>query len=440
MNRASSWGSTLVRSTFRSLRHRNYRLYFLGQFVSLTGTWMQTAALAWLAYQLTGQARWPAFVMAAHMLPACVFGIFGGWLADHFSQRKIIFLAQTGFLAVTILLAILTFAGVIAPWHLIVLMLCQGVAMAADLPARLAFVPSLIPREDLINAVALNSVLFNSARLLGPMVAGLLLIMWGPAVCFAINAVSYAGVLGALWAIRVEEVPRQSSSGRTVTLTALTDGIRALSRDRSLLILVALASSVALIGWPLMSLLPAIAERQLGLAEAAYSKMLSGLGAGALTAALAVAAFGSPARQRWFLFAGVGIIAISLTVLAASRVEWVAVASCVTFGFGMILFFPTGQSMVQLRAENAVRGRVMATWALSISAAVPTGNLIFGPLADRIGVSRVIFIQATLAGLIFLSGIVFVAAGLIRSRTQRRREPIAERSESGLTSVGDQIN
>lgn len=417
------WRGVLAGTTFRSLKHRNYRLYFIGQFVSLTGTWIETTALMWLAFALTHQARWPAFVMAAHLFPACVFGPLGGWIADHFPKRRLVFITQFCFLGVSLTLTVLVFAGWVTVWHLFVLALAKGLVMAIDLPARLAFVPDLIPRTDLINAVALNSVLFNSARLVGPALAGVVMLLFrvdslsGPGACFLLNTVSYIAVLTALQRMRFDVVTTDAPPRQRVTFAALVGGFVVIGKQRRLAGLIALTGAVAMCGWPLLSLLPAFAERILGMAEGAYSSMLSAVGAGALLAALTVATFGTAARQRWFLWAGVGIIGASLATLSLVRNPTTATALCVPFGFGMILFFPTGQSMVQMRAQDAERGRVMGVWAMVTSAAVPLGNVILGPLADLWGVAFVIRGQGWAAGVIWVILTIFLIRMALRNRS-----------------------
>src|SRR5438270_12839288 len=193
-------------STFRSLRHRNYRLYFFGQLVSLIGTWMQMTAVIWLAYDLTGQNKWTGFVTAAGIVPAFLFGAWGGTLADRFSERSLIFTTQALFLLQALVLAGLTYWGRITPWQLLVLTAATGLVQAIDLPARLAFVFDMVGREDLMNAVALNSLLFNVARALGPAVGGLLPLWFEPWACFLVNGASYLAVLWALASMDVTEV------------------------------------------------------------------------------------------------------------------------------------------------------------------------------------------------------------------------------------------
>src|SRR5580698_8252835 len=177
--------------TFRSLRHRNYRLYFIGQMVSLVGSWMQTTALMWLAYELTHESKWPAFLMVAMIGPTLLLGAWAGSLADRCHKHSLIIRTQIGFLCSASLLATLVFTHQINIWIMLALMCGHGIIQAIDLPSRLAFVPDLVEREDLINTVALNSVQFNVARAIGPAVAGLLLDTVGPGMCFLINALSY---------------------------------------------------------------------------------------------------------------------------------------------------------------------------------------------------------------------------------------------------------
>src|SRR5262245_51657036 len=187
-------------ATFRALRHRNYRLYFFGQLVSLTGSWMQTTALAALAFELTKQSRWPALITAAQILPTFLFGAWGGSLADRWPKRNLLLWTQGALLVLALLLAVLVLIEPV-PWQLLAVTLAAGIVQAIDLPARLAFVMDMVGREDVINAVALNSVLFNCARVVGPAVGVSLLHWLGPAVCFLANALSYVAVLWALAAM-----------------------------------------------------------------------------------------------------------------------------------------------------------------------------------------------------------------------------------------------
>jgi MFS family permease len=386
-------------STFRSLRHRNYRLYFFGQLVSLVGTWMQNAALSWLAYEITHESKWPAFITAAQILPTFLLGPWGGHLADRWPKRPLIFWMQTCFLVLALVLAWLVLGGTTQPWQLLAVTAATGVVTAIDLPARLSFVMDMVGREDLTNAVALNSLLFNSARVIGPMLAGPLMIKIGPGHCFLVNAASYVAVLVALSRMDISgaPAPRADPPGNSA-LKSLLEGFRYLGKRRMLTFLVLLAGSTALWGWPFLSLLPAIADH-FGAGPAGMSWLYSGVGVGALLAALTLARFGSPALNRAFIASGVLIVSAALIALAFSPDIVSSVICCAFIGFGLILFLATSQSVFQLSSEEHNRGRVMAIWAMVLSIAVPLGNLLAGPAADAWGLTPVIVTLGLACGL-----------------------------------------
>jgi MFS family permease len=374
--------------TFRSLRHRNYRLYFFGQLVSLTGTWMQTTALTWLAFALTHESRWAALVTAAQILPTFVLGAWGGALADRWPKRTLIFLTQAAFLATALVLAALTYSGAVTPWQLLVVTLINGIIQAIDLPARLAFVMDMASREDLMNAVALNSMLFNVARTLGPFTGGLLMQWFNPEACFLANALSFVAVLWALAQMSVSGAAHVSE--RTSGLHALLEAFVFLARRHELAFLMVLVGVVALCGWPSQSLLPALAKQHLGSDEVGYSWMLGGTGIGAPAAAWALATFGSVEQRRRLVTVGVATVATGLILLSYARSLPLAIACNGLLGFGLILFLATTQSVLQLSSGEHNRGRIMALWAMIQSGAVPLGSLLAGQNADWWGVPHVL--------------------------------------------------
>jgi predicted MFS family arabinose efflux permease len=382
--------------TFRSLRHRNYRLYFFGQIISLTGSWVQTTALMWLAFDLTHESKWPAMVAAAQIFPTFLFGAWGGVLADRWPKRSLIFLTQAAFMAVALGLAGLVLLGVVVPWHLLVIAAAGGLINALDLPARLAFVVDMVGREDLLNAVALNSSLFNRARALGPAVGGLLLAWLGPGACFLVNGLSYVAVLVAL--ARMDTEGSVGAADGRSGLRSFLGGFGYLARKPGLAVLFVLVGMMTMFGWPFLALLPGLAQHTLGVQERGYSLLLSGTGLGALLAALVVATFGSLSRRRQFIAAGVGLTTAALLGLSATTNLAVAVACCGLIGFGLILFLATSQAVVQLGAADHNRGRVMGIWSMTLSGAVPLGNLLFGPAADRWGEAEVIRLEGLACG------------------------------------------
>ena len=418
--------------TFRSLRHVNYRLYFVGQLISLTGSWMQTAALVWLAYALTGESKWPALVMIAHILPAFLLGAWGGYLADRCCKRTLVLRTQLAFLAIAVLLACLTFAGLKMVWPLIVIMFCNGLIHAIDLPARLALVPDLVDRNDLMNAVALNSLLFNSARATGPALAGLALLSVGPALCFLLNALSYLAVIIALKRMHLPAPPERKPEASSQRASVFS-GFTYLRQRPDLAIVVLLAGGIGICGWPTLTLLPAFAQQVLQGGAQAYSLTLSAIGTGALCAALTVATFGNEERRRLLLLIGAGMVTSALGGLAQVHHFALAAFFCGMLGFGLVMFFATGQATLQLATTDEHRGRVMGIWAMMMSGATPIGNLLLGPLADWLGVVMAIRIQALFAGVVSLAVIAVVRRrGFQHTSQTPSRSPSASSGSSAV--------
>ncbi|HEV3257450.1 MAG TPA: MFS transporter [Gemmataceae bacterium] len=398
-------GASLT-AAFRALRHRNYRLYFFGQLASVTGSWMQTTALGWLAYELTHQSKWTALVMAAQMLPTFFLGPWGGALADRLPKRSVIFVTQAAFMVLALLLAGLVFGRTIDPWLLLLITTAAGLVQAVDLPARLSFVNDMAGRNDLMNAVALNSLLFNVARVLGPALAGLMLMVpdWGAGACFLVNGLSYLAVLWALRRMDVVGSVKHADNGRALGARrpSLLGGFRYLVRRPGLTYLVALAAMLSLCGWPFLALLPALADSPLDRHEWGYSVMLSATGVGALAAALIVAARGSLARRRRFISTGLTVLTAGIIGLSLAGNLALAGICTALVGFGLIMFFITGQSVLQLSADDHNRGRVMAVWAMTQSGALPLGTMLSGLAADEWGVPVVLRVNGIACGAVAL--------------------------------------
>lgn len=410
----------LKETTFRSLRHPSYRRYFYGQIVSFVGTWMQSAALMWLMYDRTGDPRWPSWILVAQIGPTLLLGAWGGSLADRYPKRRIVSTTQTVFLLNAVALTFVVACGFATPFLVLTLIALNGVIQAVDFPARLAFVPDLVPKEDLINAVGLNSLVFNCARALGPALAGRLFLLAalllphfpdganqvtvGATACFALNALSFLAVLRALRGIPEPHASEKRERG------SAWDGVRYLRDHSALGAIVLLTFALCMFGWPVVTVLPAYTRLQLGLGVDVYTSLLSWLGAGALGAALVTATFGSVSRRGAFMFCGVAVCAAGMTGLGFAQVVWLANACCAAIGFGMILFLATGQSTLQLAVPDAVRGRVMAVWAIMLSASAPLGHLIAGQAVTEVGVGPVLFGMAIGIGCV----VVLLAGMLVR--------------------------
>lgn len=389
--------------TFRALGHRNYRLYFVGQLISLLGTWLQSTAMTWLAWTLTHQSIWPGMIMASQMLPTCLLGGLGGSLAGRWPRRRIVFIAQSVLLVLALLLAFLVLAGKIQPWHLLLIAAANGLVAAVDMPARLTFVYDMVGRDDLMNAVALNSLLFNMARVAGPALGALALPTIGAGLCFLVNGLSYFAVLAALAAMdpaQLHVMGRAESSRAT-----LGDGFRFLAAQPGLRSLLLVVGSLALLGWPVLSLLPALTQHGVGGDEAGYAWLLSSLGAGALLAALVVATFATPSRARLLIGTGMALAAVAELGLSWAQIVWQAQLGCLVLGAGLILVFSTAQGVTQLSASDHNRGVIMGIWSMVMFGAPPLGHLLAGLSADRQGVPvTLVILGSTLA----VAGLVLV--------------------------------
>ncbi len=374
--------------TFRSLRHRNYRLYFWGQLVSLTGSWLQLAALTWLAYDLTHTSSWPALISAAQVLPTFVLGGWGGGLADRWPKQWLIFTCQALLLVLALALAAGVAWGLATPGFLLAVAGACGIVNAIDLPSRLSFVIDMVGREDLPNAIALNSLLFNTARAVGPALGGAILPWLGPATCFLLNGLSFGAVLVALAAMRLPPQP-QTPTARPKGVS-VAEGFAYLGRRPNLVLLLILSGAMSFLAWPLLSLLPAVSDRQLGRGTEGYSALLSAVGCGALVAALIVASFSTRVRPRWFLGAGLVLTAAGVAGLAGTHGLASAVVCATLAGSGMIAFFATGQAVMQLGSADYNRGRIMGIWSAVLCGAHPLGHLVAGRAADRWGAPYVL--------------------------------------------------
>jgi MFS family permease len=322
-------------------------------------------------------------IVAVQNLPTVFLAGWGGSLADRLPRRAVVLVTQATFLLLALALTGFVFAGLTTPWPLLGFAFLGGIVHAVDLPTRLALVKDMVERDDLVNATALNSLQFNVARIVGPWLGGLVLAGCGPWPCFLANALSYAAVLAALAYMVFPAAPRATSASAPAQV--LGSGLVYLARQPGLATLILLAGAVSFCGWPFLELLPALARKQLGVEELGYSRMLSGTGVGALTAAFTVATFGSERTRRPALALGVAAVIAGLLGLSFSQTLGQGVVCSGVIGFGLILFLTTAQSTVQLAVRDEHRGRVLGVWVIVWSGAPPLANLLLGPAADLWG-------------------------------------------------------
>jgi MFS family permease len=403
-------GSITWRDTFRALRHRNYRLFFYGQLVSLTGSWMQTTAMSWLVYQITGSKFLLGAVAAAASAPMIFFSLWGGAVADRYPKRAIILVTQAVQIIPAFTLAALAWFELASPTWIMAVAVVSGVAMAFDMPARQAFTIEMTSREDLLNAISLNSSVFNGARIVGPAVAGVVIGAWGTEVCFLLNGVSFIAVIIGLLMMKLP--PRRRLAPEAAARASAWSGLAYVWGHRRVRTILALLGTVGIFGWSYAVLLPAFARDVFGLGPDGYGVLMSASGVGALAGALTVATAGHVLPTRSMALGGVWLFSFALFAFAFTTNYYIALFFMMLAGFGMLLFFSTSNTVMQTIVPDEMRGRVLGVWGLVFGAMIPLGSLEAGALASWIGA------PFTLA----FGAVVCAIAGLVALIAIRRRE------------------
>jgi len=376
-------GGVSWRHTFRALRHRNYRLFFWGQLVSLIGTWMQQTAMSWFVYEITNSKLLLGAVAALGSAPMMLFSIWGGSLADLYPKRSILVITQTAQMICAFLLAAGTWTGFATPSFIMVIAGLNGVAMGFDMPARQAFTVEMTSREDLLNAISLNSSIVNGARVVGPSVAGLLIGAVGVAMCFLLNGVTFIAVIAGLLMMRLPPFQRQH---RTISAGQHAwRGIVYSLRQQRVRTILLLFLAVGVFGWSYAVLMPAFARDVLGRGANGYGVLMSASGTGALVGALVVATWGHLFTPRKLALGGVWLFSAALLTFSVTRNFALALGFLFVAGFGMLLFFSTSNTALQTIVPDEMRGRVMGVWALVFGAMVPLGSLEAGLVAHWFG-------------------------------------------------------
>src|ERR1039458_8249563 len=360
-------GALPWRQTFAALKHRNFRLFFFGQLISLTGTWMQNTAQSWLVYDLTKSKL--------------LLGIVAGIGSDP---------------VLSFVFAALVWRRLVQPWHILVLAALGGVAMAFDMPARQAFMVEMTSREDLMNALSLNSSIVNGARVAGPAVAGILIAGAGLTTCFLLNGLSFLAVLAGLLMMQLPRFipPAQPESNWQHAL----DGFAYVAKHRRVRTLLLLFAIVGVFGWSYSVLLPAFASDILNVGSREYGMLLSANGIGALCGALTVATYGDRLPRRLLVFGGLGLFSLMLLLLAVTQNYYLALLFLAIAGWGMLLYFSTTNTLIQLSVADGMRGRVMGIWALVFGGMMPVGGLEAGGLSHWLGVPWAVAIGAVVCG------------------------------------------
>jgi MFS family permease len=368
----------------RALRHRNFRLFFAGQSISLIGTWMQRVAMNWLVYRLTGSALLLGVVNFTAQAPTLLFTPFAGVIADRYDRHRLLTATQVMAMVQAALIAVLVLTNVIAVWHLMLLSLFLGIVNAFDTPIRQSMVVEMIDnREDLGNAIALNSSMVNGARLIGPSVAGILIATVGEGMCFLLNAVSYVAVIMALMAMTI--APKYARMQRPHLWQAWREGVIYAFKSlpiRSVLLLIAV---VSFMGMPYATLLPIFAQEVLHGGAQTLGFLMGAAGIGALAGAMFLASRDNVLGLETVLVVAAMVFGGGLIAFSQSRVFWLSLGLMIVSGFGMMVHLAASNTLVQTFVDDDKRGRVMSLYTMSLRGMVPLGSLIAGGLASHIG-------------------------------------------------------
>jgi len=426
----------------RALKHRNFQLFFGGQLISLIGTWMQNVAQSWLVYRLTGSALLLGAVGFAGQIPVFLFAPVGGIVADRFNRQQVVIGTQIASMVLALILALLTLAGWVEVWHIFVLAALLGMVNAFDIPGRQSFLVEMVGKEDLMNAIALNSSMFNGARIIGPAVAGVLVAKIGEGWCFFANGISYVAVIAGLFMMRV--APRTYRPPVGSPVTHVVEAIRWVRKTGPIRALLQLLGLVSLVAMPYTVLMPVFADKVLhggGQALATFLKardlgavrlgvLMGATGVGALLGALALASrTGVRGLGRWVAYS-CGGFGVSLILFSASRNFWLSTLLLLPVGFCMMLQMSSSNTLIQAMVPDEMRGRVMAVYSMMFMGMAPFGALIGGALADRLGAPRTIAIGALAA----VAGALWFGSQLPKIRIEARRLIVAQAAAGGEPS------
>jgi MFS family permease len=397
----------------KALRFRNFRLFFFGQFISLIGTWMQTTARQWLVYRLTGSQAKLGAVTFASFIPVFLFSLFFGVLVDRLPRRRLLIGTQSAFMILAAILALITIAGVVRYEHILIISFLFGMVNALDMPARQAFYVDMVDRPSLLNAIALNSSVFNGARIIGPAIGGLIVARFGEGTAFAGNALSYLAVIAVLLMMRLP--PSDDPPSSEGNWSQLRRGLAYLIHDRRALGLVGMVAVFSLVGFPYLVLLPAFAGEVLEIGATGYGSLLSAQGFGALVAALSLAWLGDRRHKGRWLITSRATLALALALFAFSRSPLLSMLALALAGFSFISQLAITNTLLQLIVPDELRGRVMSSYTWALGGFFPLGALLIGWLGDQLGAPQAVMLSALACAVgVLLGWLAFPQIGRMR--------------------------
>ena len=397
--------------TFAALKHRNYRLWFWGQMVSLFGTWMQITAQGFLIYQLTHSSAYLGYVGFASGVPSWLFMMYGGVIADRMSRRTLLLMTQSVMMLLAFILGALTLFETVQPWHILVMAFGLGLANAFDAPARLAIVSEMVPREDLTNAVALNGAMFNMGAAVGPALAGITYAAFGPAWCFTINGISFIAVIGALLAMHFQ--PKAHSHQKNSTLSSLIEGLSYIRHQPIIRTLIGLVAATSLFGLSIGTLLPAWSVKILHGDATTNGLLYSARGIGSLFGALAIASLGHVTFRGKII--SMGSLFFPLFIALFALVHWLPLSLLLMalLGIGSIMVVNLSNAMIQSLVPDVLRGRVMGVYSTVFMGSMPLGALFLGVIAEHAGEAEAALLSSAAA--FCIAGLVWVLVPKMRT-------------------------
>jgi MFS family permease len=371
--------------TFSAMRHRNFRLFFWGQLISVIGIWMQSTALQWLVYRITGSQTSLGLVTFINFLPVLLFSLFMGVVTDQFPRRRLLLFTQSWFMLLTSVLAILTWLDIVQYWHILLLAFLLGLGNALDMPARQAFVVEMVDddKNDVMNAISINSALFNIARIIGPAIGGAVVASFGEAPAFAINGISYLAVIFALILMRLSAF--SSSTPRTDPIGKMRVGFRYIFGEDSILGLVVMVAGFSMIGFGALTLIPVFAKDILNIGAPGFGNLLSCQGFGALVGASLLILFGDHFHKGKLLVWSRVILGPATIGIAMSRTPWISMVLMAFLGYSLITQLVLTNTLIQTIVPDDLRGRVLSAYTWALGGFYPLGSLMIGFLGDQIG-------------------------------------------------------
>jgi MFS family permease len=402
-------------ATLRALQYRNFQLFFSGQLISLIGTWMQNLAQAWLVYRITGSMILLGGISFCSQIPIFLFSTVGGIVADRYSRHRVVIATQSASMVLALALAALTLSHTVHIWHIFVLSALLGVVNAFDIPARQSFIVDMVGRADLMNAIALNSSMFNASRVVGPAVAGILVAAIGEGWCFFANGISYIAVIVGLLLMRV--APHRPVTGGGSPVAKIVEGFRFVIRNRPIHALLILLSIASVTGMPFTVLMPVFADRILHGGPKALGWLTGCAGMGALGAALLLASRQTLKGLSGWIATSATAFGVGLLIFALSRTFLFSALILVPVGFSLMLQMGSSNTLIQSMVPDHLRGRVMGVYSMMLMGMAPFGGLLAGVVADRFGAPTTVAIGGVIC--LAAAGIFWTQLPEIRVHTRR---------------------